>query len=61
MIEESDVKERADARNPLFGGGGGEDGQTIELSICCWLSKKAQGAHRAGGLDLLLITLCIMG
>ena len=32
MIEESDVKERADAWNPLFVG---EDGQTIELNICC--------------------------
>ena len=49
------MKERADARNPLFGG---EDGQTIEHLL---LSKKAPGARRAGGLDLLLITLCIMG
>ena len=51
------MKERADAQNPLFGG---EDGQTIELNICCGV-KKTPGARRAGGLDLLLITLCIMG
>ena len=55
MIEESDVKEGADARNPLFGG---EDGQTIELNTCCRVKKPQAPAARGDWICYLL--LCVL-
>ena len=49
------MKERADAWNPLFGG---EDGQTIELNICCLVKKPQAPAARGDWICYLL--LCVL-